>query len=797
MGSFKLARRWSSTALSDAWLGTSVTGRPVVAHVRREPWSKSSGLAGRYAPFVRGWQGLRQPGVVPLIEVGLANGNAWVVEEFIEGESLRAVLTAAASAKTRLAPLEATAVVLQAARGLLALQRLLPPLTHGDVSAATTVVGVDGDVRLAVVGLASAHEADATLGPARAELFCIAPEETVAAAGSATDVFRLGLVWLEALTGRTVFSGATPAEVQARLEQYQGLGARHFPGFPAPIAQLLAAMLHLTPGERPSVGELESKLVEVFRGLGGTDDVTTPVARAFARLFPGRVPIFKGLEGTELLALMPLATTSPTTNPVAVGSINAEGAVTLAKMAPRRVTAGEMAATRAKEVADAARAAAAEWQAQHAGDDGNPKDFALGAILIEKQRISVAQADAALEQSHAFGSTFLYSLNFLGHLDEDEGLPFQAELLKQRCLTIAQLLELDVSQNAALLPRETAEQWLVVPLKLEAGGLTVAIADPGLFEVLDEVKRRAKVRSVSALRATERTLQEGLLRVYAGKTAPPEWLAPSKPQPTSREALDPSALPPLPDLEALDPSALPPLPDLEGFDLSLPPPPGLEPLPPPPGSLMASTPAPLASLPPLPEFNALPPMPGALSPARVPVSSPPLTRPLPTAPLTSPPVRAEGPSPLDVVSRLFDAVLSLVPERGLEAARLLVLVRAVAKQSGATGLPLEQVRLSAKALIVAALLEGKRGFEAPSLPAVMGVLASQFRELEPVLSPVIDGHDQVPADPRAMVLLACFSLCQRLGEVPTSLAQAEGPLSSMRSAYPAPAIAALEAVLSR
>jgi hypothetical protein len=783
MGSFKLARRWSSTALSDAWLGTTVTGRPVVAHVRHEPWSKSSGFSMRYAPFARGWQGLRQPGVVPLIEVGLANGNAWVVEEFIEGESLRAVLTAAASAKTVLAPLEATAVVLQAARGLLALQRLLPPLTHGDVSAATTVVGVDGDVRLAVVGLASAHEADATLGPARAELFCIAPEEPVAAAGSATDVFRLGLVWLEALTGRIVFSGATPAEVQARLEKYPGLGPQHFPGFPAPIAQLLAAMLHLKPTERPSVGELESKLVEVFRGLGGTDDVTTPVARAFARLFPGRVPILKGLEGTELLALMPLATTSSTTNPVAVGSVNAEGAVTLAKMAPKRVTAEEMAATRAKEAADAARAAAAEWQAQHAGDDGNPKDFALGAILIEKQRISVAQADAALQQSHAFGSTFLYSLNFLGHLDEDEGLPFQAELLKQRCLTIGQLLELDVSQNAALLPRETAEQWLVVPLKLEAGGLTVAIADPGRLEVLDEVKRRAKVRSVSALRATERTLQEGLLRVYAGKTAPPEWLTPPKPRPTS--------------LEALDLSALPPLPDLEGFDLSLPPPPGLEPLPPPPGSPTALTAAQLASLPPLPEFNALPPLPSAPSPARVPVSSPPSTRPLPTAPPTSPPVRAEGPSPLDVVSRLFDAVLSLVPERGLEAARLLVLVRAVAKQSGATGLPLEQVCLSAKALIVAALLEGKRGFEAPSLPAVMGVLAAHFRELEPFLSPVVDGHDQVPADPRAVVLLACFSLCQRLGEVPTSREKAEGSLSSMRSAYPAPAIAALEAVLSR
>ncbi|MCU0698648.1 MAG: protein kinase [Myxococcaceae bacterium] len=786
MGSYKLARRWSSTVVSDAWLGTTVTGKPVVAHVRREPWSKVSGFAVRYAPTARGWQGLRQPGLVALIEAGQANGSAWVVEEFVEGESLRALLTAAASAKTTLSPLEATAVVLQAARGLLALQRLLPPLAHGDVSAATTVVGVDGEVRLAAVGLAAAHDADANLGPARSELFCLAPEEVTHAAGSASDVFRLGLVWLEALTGRTVFAGTTHAEVQARLEKYPGLSPQHFPGFPAPVAQLLASLLAKSADDRPTVGDVEAHLGEVFRGLGGTDDVTAPVAKAFARLLPGRVPVLKGLEGTEPLTLMPLATVSSTSNPIAVGSVNADGAVTLAKVAPKRVTAEEMAATRAREAAEAARAAAAEWHGRHAGDDGNPKDFQLAVVLIEKQRITIEQADAALQQSQAFGSTMLYSLSFLGHLDEDEGLPFQAELLKQRYLTIGQLLELDVSKNAAMLPRETAEQWMVVPLKLEAGGLTVAIAEPARLEVLDEVKRRAKVRSVSAVRATERTLQEGLLRVYDGKTAPPEWL----PRP---KAEAPRAL------EALDPGALPPLPDFDGLDLALPPPPGLEALPPPPGTPTALSAAQLANLPPLPDLNPLPPMPSAPSPARVPSSSPPMTKPLPTAPATSPPAAGRGElgTTMDVMGRLFDAVLTLVPERGLEAARFLGLVRAVSKQSGATGVPLEQVLVSAKALLIASLLEGKRAFETPSLPAVMGVLAAHYGELERFLRPVVDGDEQVPADPRAAVLVACFSMCRELGEVPAALAKAQPWLRQVRPTYPAPLTAALEAVLSR
>ncbi|MCA2977766.1 MAG: protein kinase, partial [Myxococcaceae bacterium] len=560
MGAYKLDRLWWSTVVSDAWLGTTVTGRPVVAHVRRDPWAAASGFVARYAPLARGWNGLRQPGVVPLVEVGQAGGVCWVVEEFVEGETLRALLVAATAAKVKLAPVEATAMVLQLCRGLVALDRLIPPLVHGDVSAASVMVGADGEVRLSSVGVAAAHDADATLGPARAELGGIAPEELTASAGSATDVFRLGLVWLELLTGRAVFTGATHAEVQARVQKYPGLSAKHFPGFPPAVAQVLSSMLAKAPAERPAVADLEPRLAEVFHSLGGAGDGTAPVARAFGRVFPGRAPLLKTLEGTQPLSLAPLPVATAASSPasLAVGAVSADGAVTLAKMAPKRVTADEMAALRAREAAEAAQAGAAAWLGQHEADEGNPKDVQLGAVLIGQQRLSVEHADAALRQSQAFGSTLLYSLNFLGFFDDEEGLPFQAEVLKQPYVTITQLLELDLSKNAALLSPQVAAEWMAVPLKLESGGLTVAIAEPGRLDVLEVLKRSAKVRSVKGVRATERTLVEGLKRVYEGKTTPPDWLQRPRPR----------AAAPAPSPEALG--------DLPGLDeLGLPPPPGL------------------------------------------------------------------------------------------------------------------------------------------------------------------------------------------------------------------------------
>lgn len=128
---------------------------------------------------------------------------------------------------------------------------------------------------------------------------------------------------------------------------------------------------------------------------------------------------------------------------------------------------------------------------------------------------------------------------------------------------------------------------------------------------------------------------------------------------------------------------------------------------------------------------------------------------------------------------------------------MIALVRSVAKQAGATGAPLDQVRLSVASVVIAALLEGKRAFEVPSRPAAAACLGPHWREFEDFVRPLLDDDEQLPSDPRGVVLCLCFEVANRVGAVPTNLAQAAATLEALRNRYPLAALAALEIVLAQ
>lgn len=774
MSTYRLARHLASPSLlTDSWAGISDTGRPVVVLLRKEPWAQQAGFFERFAAAQRGWQALRQAdGILPLVEVGQAEGAVCVVQDFTESEALRMALLG----KPAFSVVESVAVLLQAARGLLSLEQL-SPLTHGDVSASTLLLGNDGAVRLEAIGVAAAHLVDPALGPARSELLTLAPEELVGRAGPASDIFRLGLVWLELLTGKPAFGGTTHAEVKARFEKFPGVTPAHFPSLPQPIAMVLATMLSKAPDARPAISDLELMLTQVYASVGGHAAPTQPLAEAFQRLFPGRANTAPQLQqGGRLLEVNP---------PAADGSGLPAGAVKLARINTKRISADDVAASRALEAVEAARASARDWSLKHARDEGNPRDFTLGATLLEMQRLTLEQLDAALQHAQSLGATLFDSLCALDTLDEDEVLPIAAGLLRQQYLTGPQLLELPLGKaQAAMLSRDVAEDWQVIPLKLEAGGLTVAAVDPTRLDVLDDVKLRAKARSVTAVRATERTIQEGLARIYEGKTLPPEWATKRAATPSPSVTYELELVEGAP-LSSSSSGVLESLPDeLGSFPVV-----GSWPaMPPPMGDPMSAFQQPNAPAPfPFPEA---PPEPVSAPP---PPSAPPSIAPVvvaPGAPLT------ELPGSLDVASRLFDALLSVMGERGLEASTMIALVRSVAKQAGATGPPLDQVRLSIAAVVIAALLEGKRAFEVPSRPAAAACLGPYWREFEDFMRPLLDDDENLPADPRGVVLCLCFEVAKRVGAVPVSSTETTATLDSLRDRYPLAALAALEIVLA-
>ena len=537
---------------------------------------------------------------------------------------------------------------------------------------------------------------------------------------------------------------------------------------PQPIPMVLAMMLGKAPSSRPSVSDLELMLTQLYGTVGGIDTPNSALEGAFERLFPSRVSTSSQLAGGTSITV-----TARTGGP--------DGAVKLARINTKRMTATDVATSRALEAIEAARTHAREWNLRHSRDDNNPRDFALGGALLEQRRLSVEQVDAALQHAQSLSATMFDSLCALDVLDEDEVLPIAAGLLKQRYLTGPQLLQLPLGQaHAAMLPRDVADDWQVIPLELEAGGLTVAVIDPARLDVLDDVKVRAKVRSVNPVRATERTIQEGLARIYDGKTTTPEWAMKRAPAPLELELELPREFTPPPPAVLLpddEPLLGRPITSSDSGVLEL-----IQPMPPPrPVSAWSASPPPSA-----------PPRPPPSAPPRPPPSAPP-----PIAPVTSPAaIHDELHGSLDVASRLFDALLSVMGSRGLEASAMIALVRSVAKQAGATGAPLDQVRLSVASVVIASLLEGKRAFEVPSKPAAAACLGPYWREFEEFVRPLLDEDETLPSDPRGVVLCLCFEVANRVGSVPSKLSEAAVVLESLRSRYPLAALAALEIVLA-
>jgi serine/threonine protein kinase len=227
--------------------------RPVAVKVYG-PESELSDTARRQRE-ARALAGLRHPSIVTLYDARLDAEAPYLVLEFVEGETLARRLTRGALAAT-----EARAVGAAAASGLAAAHAA--GFVHRDVKPANILLpsGPDSaDARLLDFGIA--HSVGASRATSTGSLVgsavYVSPEQASGAAVTeASDVYSLGLVLIECLTGRPAFTGSTQEVLAARLVRAPSLDD------PALLddAPLLGRMTALDAAERPSAAEVASEL---------------------------------------------------------------------------------------------------------------------------------------------------------------------------------------------------------------------------------------------------------------------------------------------------------------------------------------------------------------------------------------------------------------------------------------------------------------------------------------------------------------------------------------------------------
>jgi serine/threonine protein kinase len=201
---------------------------------------------------------LDHPAIVRHLDHGSVDGRPFVVLERLPLGSLRSVLTTGVLAPDRVARL-GTAV----ADGLAQAHAL--DIVHRDIKPSNILLDADGSPRLADFGVAQVAGAQrfTATGWSVGTIAYLAPEQARGeGARPASDVYSLGLVLLECLTGRRAFPGTGMPALLARLDRTPRIPASVSPRLRA----VIGSMTNTEPDLRPSAADVTELLPLTITG---------------------------------------------------------------------------------------------------------------------------------------------------------------------------------------------------------------------------------------------------------------------------------------------------------------------------------------------------------------------------------------------------------------------------------------------------------------------------------------------------------------------------------------------------
>ncbi|HEU5026840.1 MAG TPA: serine/threonine-protein kinase [Spirillospora sp.] len=265
-------------------------------------------LVGRFEQEARSTAWFEHPGVPTVYDFGSHDGSFYLVMQYVEGMTVDHLLDAFETLPVSWAALIAAQVcaVLSVAHRR--------PLVHRDLKPSNLMLCPDGSVKVldfgAAVGLGPGDVRRTTTGlGAPYTPGYTAVEQVYGSPGPQSDLYSVGCVLYEMLTGRQVFPGATPYEVMRRHEDETPTPPRSLCGdVPPGLDALVLHLLAKQPADRPpGAEEVYHRLmqfVSTLEPLPGAVDASAPsrlYSRAINRIrITGAVPAPRREEPAEL-----------------------------------------------------------------------------------------------------------------------------------------------------------------------------------------------------------------------------------------------------------------------------------------------------------------------------------------------------------------------------------------------------------------------------------------------------------------------------------------------------------------
>ena len=227
IGHYKISEQIGTGGMGEVYLATDMTaGRKAALKLLPTRFTSDAERLKRFQQEARALVGLNHPNILTVYEIGEDHSTHYIASELIEGETLRQRLM-----RGRMQLREAVDVAIQVASALAAAHET--GIVHRDIKPENIMLRPDGYVKVLDFGIAKLAEqevpvtvptdealllVETNMGSILGTVRYMSPEQACGAPiDKRTDVWSLGVVLYEMVTGHAPFTGDTPREIMASI----------------------------------------------------------------------------------------------------------------------------------------------------------------------------------------------------------------------------------------------------------------------------------------------------------------------------------------------------------------------------------------------------------------------------------------------------------------------------------------------------------------------------------------------------------------------------------------------------
>ena len=295
---YRIIRKLGTGGMANVYLAEDeVLGRRVAIKILNDRHAGDDQFVERFRREAKNAAGLSHPNIVSIYDRGEAEGTYYIAMEYLDGRSLKELIVARGPAPIHLA--------IDYARQILAAIRFAHRhgIVHRDIKPHNVLVDGEGRLKVTDFGIARAGtsqmtEAGSIIGTAQ----YLSPEQARGAPVDQTsDLYSVGVVLYELLTGQVPFSGDTPVEIAMKhLSSVPEPPSAKRAEVPRDLDLVVMRALAKDPAERyHSAEEMDADLRRINRGVAispATEEAATaiisrPPPTAATEVGPPRPPV--------------------------------------------------------------------------------------------------------------------------------------------------------------------------------------------------------------------------------------------------------------------------------------------------------------------------------------------------------------------------------------------------------------------------------------------------------------------------------------------------------------------------